>query len=369
MQAQVNNKKIDLSYLFGYYNQDGNHSAVTGGEGTEKLSDYDSRIIVHIPLDSTQSLGVKAGVNYYTSASSDKIDSRISSASKDDVRTSIEMNYSKRNIQKNSTISLQGGGSVETDYISASFGGGWSKSINNENTFYGFNLIAYFDTWNIILPEELRTTGYSDIKTDKRKTFDISFFWTQIMSKRSQININFDPVFQQGLLSTPFHRVYFENFSNPKIEKLPNFRAKFPLSLKWNHRLHEHLVLKTRSRLYIDNWGIIAISLQLENPILIKNGWSISPFYRFHIQKAAEYFAPKSIHQINDIYYTSDYDLSGLNSHRYGVSIRYFMPLKVIVQGEEKKINIAGFEIRSMRYVRSDGLKAWLGAVSLALKL
>ncbi|MEX0811663.1 MAG: DUF3570 domain-containing protein [Chitinophagales bacterium] len=358
-------EQIDLSFLFGYYTQEGNHSAVTGGEGTEKLSDYDSRIIVHIPLDSNQSLGAHVGINHYTSASSDKIDSRISSASSDDTRSTIELSYQKNKPEKNSSISLYSGGAVETDYISSSFGGGWDKSSESENSFYGFDFRAYFDTWNIILPEELRATDYGNIKTDKRRTFNLSNYFSQVLNKRSQIHLTLDFIAQQGLLSTPFHRVYFTEIPGTRIEQLPSFRIKIPLSLRWNHRLLEKLILRNWARVYWDNWGIASFTWEFESPVLLPKGWSLSPLYRFHIQSAAKYFAPKSKHTISSTYYTSDFDLSNLNSHRFGLALRYALPLRL----SKGKFTLSRFEIRAMRYLRSDGLHAYLAAFSIACKI
>lgn len=361
-------EQIDLSYLFGYYTQEGNHSAVTGGEGTEELKDYDSRILIKIPVDSNKTLGARIGINYYTSASSDKIDSRVSSASRNDTRSSIELTYQKKKPEKNTSIRLYSGGSVETDYISTSFGGGWSRNDKSENSFYGFDFKAYFDTWNIIVPEELRGTAYADIETDKRKTFTLSNYYSQIISRRSQMNVSVDIVLQQGLLSTPFHRVYFRGTPAAKIENLPNFRFKLPLSLRWNHRLLEHLVLRNWGRVYYDNWGILSFTWEFEPPVLLPKGWSIAPFYRFHIQTGAKYFAAKSTHLLTDEFYTSDYDLSEFNSHKFGFGLRYNLPLQ-LSKSDKQKFKIAQFELRGMRYLRSDGLSAWLAAIAFGFKI
>src|SRR5690606_36903377 len=40
--------EVDL--LFSYYKQDGQHAAVTGGEGTEALTDASSSLVVRMPL-------------------------------------------------------------------------------------------------------------------------------------------------------------------------------------------------------------------------------------------------------------------------------------------------------------------------------
>ncbi|MEO1011721.1 MAG: hypothetical protein AAFX53_10480, partial [Bacteroidota bacterium] len=53
--------EIDL--LFSYYGQDGNNAAVTGGEGTEELTDATSGILVRIPMNEDDVLTVDAGIS------------------------------------------------------------------------------------------------------------------------------------------------------------------------------------------------------------------------------------------------------------------------------------------------------------------
>ena len=54
---------IDVNFLMSYYEQDGIHSAVTGGVGTEELEDFASMLIVNIPLDSSKTLTMRGGAN------------------------------------------------------------------------------------------------------------------------------------------------------------------------------------------------------------------------------------------------------------------------------------------------------------------
>ena len=67
----LENTEVDL--LMNYYSQDGDHAAVTGGQGTEKLQDGMSTILVSVPLNEDDVLTVEAGISAYTSASSSNI--------------------------------------------------------------------------------------------------------------------------------------------------------------------------------------------------------------------------------------------------------------------------------------------------------
>ena len=72
--TKVYKKKVlestEVDFLSTYYSQDGNNASVTGGVGTEELTDLTGTIVVSIPLNADDVLTVDAGFSAYTSASS-----------------------------------------------------------------------------------------------------------------------------------------------------------------------------------------------------------------------------------------------------------------------------------------------------------
>ena len=113
----------EANVVSSYYHQDGNNSAVTGGIGSEKLTDlsnsidltshgYDRKYRKH-------SLILEAGIDYYTSASSDQINPHtLSSASYSDVRFYPSANWTMENEKKGTTIGAGVSLSNEFDYQS-----------------------------------------------------------------------------------------------------------------------------------------------------------------------------------------------------------------------------------------------------------
>src|SRR5258706_9631678 len=96
-QYKLKKLKIDeVNFVSGYYNQDGNHSAVTGGIGTEKLTDIANTIDLKLSKLNSKgnkhSLSFELGVDTYTSASSDNI-SPLTSASRHDTRIYPSLSY------------------------------------------------------------------------------------------------------------------------------------------------------------------------------------------------------------------------------------------------------------------------------------
>ena len=84
-------KTEEMNFATSYYRQDGNNSAVTGGIGTEKLTDiattFDLQMTKYNRKDRLMTYHFELGVDTYSSASSDKIDpATISSSSSSDQR-------------------------------------------------------------------------------------------------------------------------------------------------------------------------------------------------------------------------------------------------------------------------------------------
>jgi hypothetical protein len=109
----------EANIVSSYYKQNGNNSAVTGGIGTEKLSDFSNVLDIKLKRYDSKNrkhtLDFELGIDHYTSASSDRIDpSTISSASSADTRFYLSTNTTKENEQKGRTIG--GGLSMSTEY-------------------------------------------------------------------------------------------------------------------------------------------------------------------------------------------------------------------------------------------------------------
>ena len=93
-------KETEVNFLYSYYEQDGDHSPVLGGTGTEYLTDQVGKIIVNIPVKEN-TISFSAGIDHYTSASTDNINpASISSASVVDDRIYFSGNYSVENKKK-----------------------------------------------------------------------------------------------------------------------------------------------------------------------------------------------------------------------------------------------------------------------------
>jgi hypothetical protein len=443
-------ESTEIDMLLSYYKQDGQHSAVSGGIGSEKLTDIVSNLVVNIPLNEDDVLTIDTGISSYTSASSSNInpfnasgasggggddddDRNIaagsptgtpwqasSGASAQDQLVSLTANYShssdSRNFIWNSDVSV----SNEYDYTSVGFGGGIAKLFNKKNTEIGIKVNAYLDQWRPIYPTELHeydkygvqfqsngyfagvtiydqngivSTAYNPNKFKaitkvNRNSYSASFSFSQILSKRAQISLFFDLLSQEGLLSTPYQRIYFADKANyyigdpqyiqnyetsrnrgvyrlaDDIERLPSTRFKVPIGARLNFYINETFKLRTYYRYYSDDWGITAHTANLEIPVKISEKYSILPMYRYYTQLQSNYFAPFEKHLSTEEFYSSDYDLSTFKSNQFGLGISY---LDIFSEAKILTLGLKNIDFRYNYYKRSDGMHA--GIVTLGIKL
>ena len=352
-QSDTTVRKVDANFVFNYYEQDGNHSAVTGGRGTQELQDIAGKLILKIDMDSVHTLLTSLSVNRYSSASTDRIDSRLSSASARDYHLELGVGFEKK---KNEKLSTGGSfyGAVESDYISLGLGYSLKRKKVKKGT-YTLKVNGFYDSWILIYPEEIRRENFRMAPTDKRYSINLSQGFAWNVSRRVNAKILLDLTWQNGMLATPFHRVYFEDTAAIGIEQLPENRFKIPVGLESNAFLADYLILKTKVRLYTDNFGVNAFTGNISPVLLVSRAISIAPFYRYHVQSSSRYFNTFSNNRFEDRYVTSDYDLSGFNSNSFGITLKY-NPLYGILG--KNKLGWKNIGLRYTNYSRSDGLAA-----------
>ena len=325
--------KTDIQVLFSYYTQDGDHSAVTGGTGTEALQVYATDISITHQRDSLNTFQLETGIDAITSASTDKIDFVMSSASKHDNRFHLSTGYSRLFRPVRIIVGFNAGLSLESDYLSVPLGVNISLESADQSRRFTAGLQCYFDDlrWGrfdpdhyspetLVYPEELRYKQWFDIY--RRTSYNFSTALYQVVNERMQFAIFPELVYQHGLLSTPFHRVYFNN-DTLRVENLPRERWKFPIGAQLNIFTGSNLVIRSYYRYYHDDFGISSHTLQVEMPVKLSPVFTLSPLLRFYTQTRARYFRPYKAHEIIETYYTSDYDLSHFNSYKAGISARY----------------------------------------------
>ena len=384
----------EVDFLSSYYSQDGDNAAVTGGRGTEELTDFTATFVVSIPLNDDDVLTIDAGVSAYTSASSSNVgpfdgaqpaDPFVASSgsSSSDLWSNVTGSYSHSSDDRNDIWSAKFAVSNEYDYFSLGFGGSYTKLFNEKNTEVSVHGNVYIDTWDAIYPTELRpfgeggiglddpifalntitgNTNYNPIFTEfadeSRNSYAVGFGFSQILHKKVQGSLALDFIQQEGLLSTPFQRVYFadvadsfiENFQlADAIEQLPDSRFKVAVGGRLNWYLNETVTLRTFYRYYFDDWGINSHTASIEVPIKITDKFTLYPSYRFYNQTAADYFRPFEVALSTEEFYTSDFDLSEYTANQFGFGVTY---TDIFTKTRIWKLGLKSIDLKFYQYDR-----------------
>lgn len=360
-QANYAKKKLshnDVEMVFSYYTQNNNHSAVTGGIGTEDLQVYVSHFSVNNIKDSVRTVHFDMGFDVISSASTDNIDFVVSSASKVDIRGYTSLGYSKMMQDKKTTWGTNSSFSIESDYLSL----GQALTLNHvgDSREWSAGLQTYFDdlrwgryqgngTRQLVYPVELRSTNW--FENYRRNSYNLVLGLLQTINQRMALGIYPGVTYQSGLLSTPFHRIYFTDNSK-RVERLPSGRLKLPLGIQLNTFLGSRWMMRTYYRYYWDDFGINAHTISVEAPVKISSVFTLTPFVRLYTQTKADFFKPYAQHEISQEFYTSDYDLSQFHSTTVGLGARY------APYSNNGRTTFKGVELRFAHYERSDGMIA-----------
>lgn len=374
----ANDDKSEIDFLANYYEQDGERGAVQGGRGTEQLDNFASTIVVRTPLDSNSALQVSAGADYYSSASTDRIDYALSTASSNDLRAYANASLTERDLASGRTYGVGLGVSREYDYVSVSPGLTLAQEWDRGQNELSVGVQAYFDRWDIILPVEFRgeLPDFDAIESAGRQSYGLSVTYARIATPRLQFALTAELNHQRGLLSTPFHRVYFADARLPPagsdlstwdlgltasdIERLPDRRTRVPLGLRVNYQVADALAVRTFARYYTDSWEVRGISGELELAYSPAEAWTLLPFARYYTQRAAEYWGDLGTHSADEAFYTSDFDLAEFTTTKAGLGLRY-APVFGLARG---RLGRAGIEwtkvrLRGAYYTRNPDLEAY----------
>ena len=384
----------EVDFLTSYYTQSGDNAAVSGGIGTEELTDVTGTIIVAIPLNDDDVLTIDAGVSAYTSASSSNVgpfdgshqqaDPFVASsgASRSDVWTNLTASYTHSSDDRNNIWSAKASVSTEYDYSSLGVGGSYTKLFNEKNREVSINGNVYIDTWNPIYPTELRpfyggnginnslftqsnfsgnpnyNPRFAPFTDVGRNSYSLGLGFSQILHKNVQGSLALDFVQQQGLLSTPFQRVYFADVADSfidnfqladAIERLPVTRFKVAVGGRLNWYLNETFTVRTFYRYYFDDWGISSHTASVEVPVKITDKFTLYPSYRFYNQTAADYFRPYETALSTDAFYTSDYDLSKYSANQFGFGVSY---TDILSKAHIWKFGLKSIDLKFYQYDR-----------------
>ena len=396
-------KLEEVNLVSSYYNQTADKSSVMGGRTDDKgngdvtdiANGLDVKLVGWDGKKRKNTLTAGIGLDHHTAASQAYVDSN-GHAKNDGSRLYPTLDWTIENEKKGTEFGLGAYYSAEHNYYhSIGLNTSFSKKTHNNGEF-SVKLTGYFDNIKMIKPSEFipidsiknipgrdsivyittasgRTEAlsyYTGQVVDKgskviipskaRDTYTATFSFSQVINDRMQGSVVMDLVYQTGYLGLPFHRVYL-NTGKDTIENLPSTRFKFPIGLRLNYFMGDNIIIRTYYRFYIDNWGMVSHTANIEVPVKITPFVSVSPFYRYYVQSAANYFAPYEAHSASDQYYTSNYALAAFSSQFFGAGFRLAPPKGIWG-------SLSMLEIRYGHYTQTTDLAANIISLNLKFK-
>jgi hypothetical protein len=338
-QADTYKKRVletaEVDFLTSYYTQDGKNASVTGGIGSEKLSDFTPTIVTSVPLNDDDVLTIDAGISAYTSASSSNLNpfdrvekiptgttvvtgassSKIkttyatvskptpwaasSGASKADVWGNVTGVYSHSSDDRNTIWDADISLSHEFDYNSLGIGAGLTKLFNDKNTTLGLSANVYLDKWNPKYPTELHWY------LEGNKNLNTNYFQGVTI-----YNQNGSPIDKTGNTTPVWDPVNYDYISNTS-------RNSYSVSFSLSQILNKN----AQFSLFFD--------------VVKQQGWLSNPMQRVYFADVANYYIgnPSSISNYTspsnlDVFQLAD-DMERLPSTRLkfpiGMSLNYYL--------------------------------------------
>jgi len=367
---------VEVQAFYAHYRQEGKHSAVTGGLGDEQLEVNHAGTSIKVGINASTII-FNANIDVVTSPSTDKIDFVKSSASLEDRHVYGSWGYQYKAKKIRAVFGAMHLFSMESDYLSNGVATWFSIANKNQDRQFTLRYDMLFDDlrWGrlnvqvrnrptrLVYPYELRDEEWLDIH--HRHTYRLSAAVRQDINKRLRMNLVLGTTYEEGVLSTPFHRVYLAGRSEAVIEQLPRHRLRLPVSVAANWFVHHLLILKANYRFYWDNFGIWANTVQLQAVIKAHQRWSIYPNFRVYHQTASPFFAPYGEHSPFATYFTSDYDYSNFWAFKGGIALGWFPNFRL---GKKAKIYFDHLRLRYGFYYRTDGLHAHMISLQVGIK-
>ena len=160
-----------------------------GGRGTEQLTDVTPTIIVNIPLDTVSRLTANIGVDFYASASTDRIDFALSTPSSRDTRLHADFGYTREQKAKGTQWGAGAGFRRSTTTRRSTR---WAPSPRPRPTATGsWALRARFSSTKPPssgpLSFERRCTAMA---MAPRQSYNVSVSYSQVLTKRLQVGIS-----------------------------------------------------------------------------------------------------------------------------------------------------------------------------------
>ncbi len=219
--------------------------------------------------------------------------------------------------------------SEESDFNANSAAFGISHSMFGDLTTIS---LGYGQGWDTI---RKRADKAGNIDPNFKKKADRQRFrlgLSQVLSKNSLIDLNYELVTDEGYLNNPYRSVRYLDGNGAyqlQAEQYPNTRTSHALGLKALYYLPYRAVVHGEVRGFIDTWGIDALIGEIGYIHPLGKAWILEASYRYYTQSRANFYSDlftgkaPSLDDCPYCYRARDKELSTYYSHGIGLGASY----------------------------------------------
>jgi hypothetical protein len=292
-------------------------------------------------------------VDVVSAASPDALDaistaSAVNEAATLDVTSTVQTDAGDR-------WSVRYGGHVEEPFRSVFLGGGWAHDLAEKNATVSLTGLVIGDVFDDI-DFDGRRHG-----TDTRATMTLNASASQILSPTTLVDASYGLTYQRGTLETTWNSVPLPGDMRGS-EIFPGPRLRHALSA----RIAQHIpdtgsTLKASYRFYVDNYGLVAHTVEVLAYQYIVPWLYVRGSYRYYVQNGVDFYGEMFAFDAHPR--TSDSDLAPFHAHEWGA--------KLVVLAERSPIELlrrSTIDASFFRYVRSNDLDVSMFVLSFGMR-
>lgn len=248
-----------------------------------------------------------------------------------DSRLSASANWEQPILNESTRGNIGASFSKEYDYLHLGVSGGLSKELQNKNTKFSVGLALSADTFEPVGNTPIPFANQNAAKgssTQSKNTLDAILGVTQILSKKTILQLNYGMSNADGYLNDPYKWISRVDNTGKITENLyesrPDSRIGHNVFGAIKHTLSGNNVLTTSARLHTDDWGINSYTLDAKYRVGLGGRKSIEPHLRYYHQSAADFYQPQlDASATLPQYASADYRLAEFDAYTLGATYRW----------------------------------------------
>lgn len=177
--------------------------------------------------------------------------------------------------------------STENDYISKNTSFSISEDMFGDLTTV---TLGFTRGWDDISENQL--PKIVPVGTADRRDYRLGL--SQIITKNFIVGLNYDSTALDGYLQNPYRSVRYgapNATPSKQDERYPRTRTSNAIAIDGRYYLPYRASIKGTYRYYIDSWGVVAHTGELEYVHPIKSSWTIEASARYYTQTHADFYA------------------------------------------------------------------------------